>query len=107
MRSSHLQSALDEHKGLREWLKNLVETREWKTISRLLEEEAVKNSRAFQRIDADPILARNLTRLDGALWTLEMMESCWLIQEGPPADEEEFSESYVQRIMEKKQASQQ
>lgn len=102
--AEELRASWNRNDDLREAWKKIVESPEWHVATTLLAAEAVKESRFCNKTDADPILARQLKKLDGALEAIEALQLLWKLPAAPEPEPEPFDEAYVTKLKAQKEA---
>ena len=99
--AEELRNQWDSDAGLRQELRDYQKTRSWRVLSQMLKEEALEASQSYNsRIDADPILARNLVSMAGALGILEAMRLATETKPESKPELEEYNDEYVKKIRE-------
>lgn len=83
MTYQELKERWDRGADLRvEWNK-ILNSKSWRHVSAMIREKAVEEAEAFLRVEADPVLARNLSKQKGARWAITELQNACIKQEAP------------------------
>jgi hypothetical protein len=102
-----LRESWERNEDLKDAWRKVTESPEWNAVSSLVLAEAQQAALTTLRGDADPILARNLMRLDGAVSAIETLQSIWRKPEPLPTLPEDYDDDYIKKLQERKLAEQQ
>ncbi len=105
--ATELREAWNVNEDRRARWASIVDSPEWRAATELVSAEFVQSSRAVMRHDADPVLARKLMRLDGAMAVIEALQEAAQQQKPLEAPLTEYDDDYIRELQKKKLSQQQ
>lgn len=98
-KGERLRNRLNESRSMRSAVGDLVASDTWRFVSELVREEAIERARSFRsNVDLDPVLARNLSAMDGALSVLNAIEAAALEPPAAPLPEDAAENEYFKNL---------
>jgi hypothetical protein len=105
--ATELREAWNANEDRRTLWAAIVASAEWRAATELIAAEFIQSSRAVMRHDADPVLARKLMRLDGAMAVIEALQEAAEQHKPLEAPMTEYDDDYMRQLQKQKLAQQQ